>query len=104
MTDAIHDYAAGSLVVFSSGEYSDFGYNGHFVVLQRLTLADMQAATARYLASLKAGDATYNYFARPSCETMTAELIRAGFLLPLQCTEIFTGDYGLADEFKAVRP
>ncbi len=90
MTEPNHDYKAGSLVVFTEGEWSDFGLLGHFVVLRDMGLADLRAAAA------SGQDPTVEYGFGP--EGMLAALIREGFLLALDAREIHLGGYGCCPE------
>lgn len=93
MKDDIEEYKAGSLVVFSEGEYSDYGHRGHFVVLQDMNIYQMREAAAR------AAVTGHGYSKSDRAKNgIISELIRYGFLLEVNVTEIYTGAYGGIDE------
>ena len=87
---------AGKLIVFSEGEYSSFGYCGHFVALRDITSQGMQACAARAAGNRNGGfgpaDAARN--------GVIAEMIRDGLLLEVDCEEINLGSgFYLSEEF-----
>lgn len=99
---------AGTLICFSSGEYSDFGYNGHFLLLEALTNEKLQEvkdeAKAKYSASKQAwsdwyaSDKTAPYPEGVDAhEAFVAGLIRRGVLLPINVHELHLGSYGELD-------
>lgn len=93
---------AGSLICFSTGEYSDYGYAGHFVTLKDVTRERLTAA--RILAQQRIDEATAEWTEEsgeephPSWldihEVFIAELIRAGLLMAVNCHEMHIGSYG----------
>jgi len=93
MKDGITEYKAGTLVVFSEGEYSDYGYRGHFVVLQDMNIYNMMEAAARAAVT----GSGYSKSDRAK-NGIISELIRDGFLLEVNVTEIYTGSYGMIDD------
>lgn len=99
---------AGSLFCFASGEYSDFGYAGHFVALEdipRERLLEigeeckaehkrLDAIEDAWLATASA-DRAPDYPSVPDQHGMfIAAVIRAGLALSLTCTELHIGSYG----------
>ena len=77
-------FKAGTLIVFSEGEYSDYHFMGHFVVLRDLNDEDFNKAS---LEEKKKGT-------RQAHEVVIANLIREGHLLEVHCREISLGQYG----------
>lgn len=88
----------GDLIVFSTGEYSDYGYTGHFVALEDIT--------GEHFASAKE-DAERRFReeeeAKGWCpggdkhEMFIVALIRAGLLVSVAVTEHHIGSYGSFD-------
>ena len=104
MTDeTLYNVKAGRLVVFSEGCYSDYGYLGKYVALQDITLAVLKDAI-KDLHDAEVAKPTQgwgNAWDRAKNQ-LQAELIRRGYLLEVDMAEIYLGDYGLDDDFKAV--
>ena len=82
----LQEIQAGTLVAFSEGEYSDYNYLGHFVALSTITNDDYQKAAREELVK---GAYEQNHF------KVIANLIRAGKLLEVTCSEVFLGAYGI---------
>ena len=108
MTDNV--LKAGSLVCFSSGEYSDYGMRGHFVLLEDLTPERVAEAVhaakesqveaeTKYQAWKSDDNRKYEDYPRRGDvqEAFIAELIRKGLLASITCTEIHIGSYGELD-------
>lgn len=90
MTQRNLDIKAGELVVFSEGEYSDYGYGGSFVMLQDISQEEMLRIAAETNAAADADDD--NYFNRSGM--FVAALIRGGYLASINLREIHLGSYG----------
>ena len=90
MTKQVLDLTAGELVVFSEGEYSDYGYMGAFVVLQDVPEAAMLEVVEEVNAAADADDDFY--YNRSSL--FIAALIRRGYLASINLREIHIGTYG----------
>ena len=86
------DLKAGSLIVFSEGEYSDYGYIGAFVVLQDVTDAQMRDIEARL--TTKADEDACGH-----CEIgqFVTACIREGWLAEINLREIHLGNYDRLD-------
>ena len=78
---------AGKLTTFSEGEYSDYGYRGTYVALKDLTLDELIAKGE----SLRTG----KYY--EDSGKVEALLIREGYLLEVDMTEVHLGGYGTID-------
>lgn len=107
MSDTEFKARAGDLIVFSTGEYSDFGYQGHFVALEDINpqhFADAKiVAETKYRECEEARDAwrkddggAYPGWVSKH-EAFIAALIRAGLLLSVTVTEHHIGSYGDLD-------
>lgn len=81
---------AGKLICFSSGEYSDYGYNGHFLTLEPLTrpMVEEVKVECEAKAISENGD---KYGAR---EFFIPSLIKRGLIMVVDCQEIHLGEYG----------
>ena len=101
---------AGGLLMFSSGEYSDYGTNGCFVALETLTRSrlreiadqterDHKAAGAAHDAAIEAWEANgrpegqYPAWPADPHHMFVAEMIRQGLLLSVTYTELHIGSY-----------
>lgn len=79
---------AGKLICFSTGEYSDYSYDGHFLTLEPLTrpvveeIADI--CRARALEENRYDPKGY----------FIPELIKRGLIMVVDCQEIHIGSYG----------
>ena len=78
---------AGKMVIFSQGEYSDYCYMGAFVALKDLSENQLR----KMVEPLKKGEYQDNL------DEVVALLIREGFLLELDYTEIHVGSYSTID-------
>lgn len=95
---------AGSLLCFSTGEYSDYGYRGHFVALEDITRERMKEIGKIVKSAEGEIDAAQDAWTKDSGEEypvsagphegFIAEMIRAGLLLTITCNEIHIGSYG----------
>ena len=112
MTDETDVYlAAGKLIVFSTGSYSDYGYRGMFVTLQPLLkskLREVEEDTEREYKRLDAEndaareawasadhDKRGGYPSMPSLEELfQTNLIKAGLLMVIDYNELHIGEYG----------
>lgn len=74
---------AGKLTMFSSGEWSDYTIQGVYVALKDLTLDELKAKSAP-LVSGAFDDDLYS---------VEAMLVREGYLLEVDVTEVYVGDY-----------
>lgn len=104
---------AGKLICFSEGEYSDYGYVGHFLALEPIGPAEFQAAKDRIRTRLTAAGVWKAYAwddeAQPVSEMddsdwrrayrneFFAELIRMGKIMDIDCFEFHLGSYGQLD-------
>lgn len=94
----------GDLLVFSTGEYSDYSLAGHFVALEDITAEHFQDAREdaerRYRDADQAQDAWDEKSGEPyppyvnKHEAFIAALIRAGLLVSVAVTEHHIGSYG----------
>jgi hypothetical protein len=71
---------AGELVVFTQGEYSDYGFSGHFVALRDVSADEMEAL------------AVYGFY--HASNSFLARAIQQGWLLSVNVREIHYGSYG----------
>ena len=89
------DLKAGELICFSEGAYSDYGYNGHFVVLQDVSESEMEQLARDLIAEesemARTGTSGHYGFAKSA---FIPRAIRNGWLLSVNCREIHTGSYG----------
>lgn len=69
--------------MFSSGEWSDYTIQGVYVALKDLTLDELKAKSAP-LVSGAFDDDLYS---------VEAMLVREGYLLEVDVTEVYVGDY-----------
>lgn len=105
MTEATKTHVkAGKLFCFSEGEYSDYGYVGHFLALEDITADTFEKCKARCLERIKAGEGEA-YGAPPDIDDPSdvahamrglflPELVRMGVLMDIECVEIHIGSYG----------
>lgn len=91
------EIAAGELFCLSSGDYSDYGYKGHFIALRAISEAEMrkfeQDAKERMEADQNAAEPEW-YDAR---DLFIAALIASGAVMSLPIREIHIGSYGSVD-------
>lgn len=99
--------AAGKLFCFSEGEYSDYGYIGHFLALEPITKSTFATCKARCLERVKNGEGSSygcppdlddeNDVNRAMRDLFVAELTRMGVLMDIDCETIHIGSYGRLD-------
>lgn len=95
---------AGKLFCFSSGEYSDYGYEGHYLALVDITgeLLEQAKENAKERANvtpdaggnLPEEDYELEYGTR---QFFIPELLKLGAMLDIDCAEIHIGSYGQLD-------
>lgn len=88
------DIKAGRLLHLSQGEYSDYHVTGHFVALHdisREVLRQCAVAAAIEVQSTLDDDFALVYEAR---DRIVPQLVRQGYLLEVDSTEIHLGEYG----------
>ncbi len=82
---------AGELIVFSSGEYSSYGYDGHFVALRDVSNDEMLELVSALKAEESSDpDELYGH----ARDSFIARAIQQGWLLSVNCREIHYGSYG----------
>ena len=95
---------AGNLICFSTGDYSDYGYTGHFVTLSEVTAEHVQEACEAAEKAYRVADEAQDTWKRESGEpypphvdkheAFIAAMIRAGLLMSVPVTEYHLGSYG----------
>jgi hypothetical protein len=91
MASRIHFYPKGTPIVFTEGEYSDFGLCGSIVTIQD---CDMKKIVKEYLAQ-GVGASQDNYWIstiEPS--GLVAHMIANGLAMPMNVEEVHLGGYG----------
>lgn len=88
---------AGELICFSTGEYSDYGYNGHFVVLQDVKSDEVSTVVKECKEDRKNREANGEYWFGDIHEMFIAQCIKRGWLLSIDCREIHIGSYNNLD-------
>lgn len=87
-------YPPGSVLVMTTGEYSDFGVVGILVTMQE---CDLPALAKEYAN----GKPSYEPAGMPN--NFPAWLISKGYAMPVDHSEVHLGDYGRwGDEFDVV--
>jgi len=81
---------AGHLLFFSSGEYSDYGYNGHYVALKDITSSLIESIKN----DVNAQAAKPEGWRLDKHEKFIARMISEGYLLSLTVSELHLGSYG----------
>lgn len=95
---------AGKLFCFSEGEYSDYGYVGHFLALEAISRTTFETCKDRCRARIMAGEGLV-YGSPPDIDDpsdvqyamrgmFVPELIRMGVAMDIDVTEIHLGSYG----------
>lgn len=95
---------AGKLFCFSEGEYSDYGYVGHFLALDDITSETFAKAKGRCMERIRNGEGE-SYGCKPDLDDESdvrramrdlflPELIRMGVVMDIDCAEIHLGSYG----------
>lgn len=77
---------AGKLICFSSGEYSDYGYHGHFLTLEPLTRPMVEEIKAE---CLREAESLYD-----QQDGFIPKLIKRGLIMSIDCQVIHLGSYG----------
>jgi hypothetical protein len=96
---------AGKLFCFSEGEYSDYGYCGHFLALEDITTELFERTKDRIKAQIAEGikdaygdivNADSDHYEKSSimARRFLPELIRQGAIMDIDCTEIHLRSYG----------
>lgn len=88
---------AGKLVVFSTGEYSDYQHAGHFVVLENITRGVLPEVIdeCKKLARAENAKNDYGFSEEYGADGyFIPALIRRGLILDVTCIEIHYGSYG----------
>ena len=94
---------AGKLFCLSSGEYSDYGYEGHFLALMDITNDVLTEAKNRATERAKVEPNSWGKIPGPDEDWLIRdaarsnfipELVRMGAVLDIDCTEIHLGSYG----------
>lgn len=85
------DIKAGKLFCISRGEYSDYRYEGHFLALQDIDRALLQSIVDECNAQ-KAKDEEGGKWTNAE-DLFLPELIRRGYVMDIDVTEIHTGSY-----------
>jgi hypothetical protein len=99
---------AGSLFCFSKGEYSDYGYSGHFVALEDITRERLleigEEVKEQHRVSQAIEDAWHAKspaeregdfpWAGDIHEVFIAAIIKAGLVMAVTCAELHIGSYG----------
>lgn len=80
---------AGTLICFSEGSCSDYGYCGHFVTLENLTPEKIYAISDKAInEARKEGSYSDGKF------EFVPNMIRAGYLVEVNVLEIHLGEFG----------
>lgn len=93
----ILEVGAGKIVVFSRGEYSDYGYDGVFLALEHITpemFADAADAAKAKAKAENSKEAWYDGSDYGADGYFIPEMVRRGWLVDLEYREIHTGSYG----------
>jgi hypothetical protein len=101
MTDTLDstqniELKAGQLVVFSTGEYSDYGYRGSYVVLRDVPATEMVEIADQVRAEVKAEEEKTGW-SDGVHQKFQAALIRRACLADINLREIHLGSYGELD-------
>lgn len=109
MTGFLGKIPAGKLICFSEGEYSDYGYIGHFLTLEPITKAVFEVAKERIKARIVSdgvwkehdfddgedpNEMSSEEWKRAYRSQFLGELIRMGKIMNIECTEFYLGAYG----------
>lgn len=96
--------AAGKLFCFSEGEYSDYGYVGHFLALVPITKDLFEQVKAACMVRIRSGEVeSYGKpvdiddegdVNRAMRDLFLPELVRAGAVMDIDCAELHLGSYG----------
>lgn len=93
---------AGKLFCCSAGEYSDYGYTGHYLALEDITRTRYNEIAAEVRLAEKAkeaeADAKGDWYFTDQREAFQAALIRAGLVMAITCIEVHLGSYSELDD------
>lgn len=89
MENAILKYPRGSVIVLTSGAYSNFGIDGLIVAAVDL---DFSALAKQYVSKGDSGESKDYY-------GFTAWLISSGYAMPVEHSQVHLGDYEFSDDF-----
>lgn len=88
---------AGKLFCLSRGEYSDYGYCGHFLALVNLTPEMFREVEEECKAAQKIENEKEDWSPGDdygSDDKFIPALVRRGWVMDVDCVEIHTGSYG----------
>lgn len=95
--------AAGKLFCFSQGEYSDYGYVGHFLALVPITKTLFEQVKDACMVRIRAGEGkSYGLpvdldddgaVDRAMRDMFLPELVRSGAVMDIDCEELHLGNY-----------
>lgn len=89
----VHIYPRGVIILFSEGQYSDFGYCGEVVTLVELHLQDEIDAWRNGLGKDEDGSwIADNWHNGP--DVFVAHLVATQKVAPLACNTVHLGSYG----------
>lgn len=95
MSDEIFDIKAGTVVVFTSGEYFDFGINAILVAVEDISHATIkEIADGARAEAVKANAEWSDYSISGSSDNFIPALIKRGSLVAVNTREIWLGGYG----------
>jgi hypothetical protein len=80
-------YPMGSILIFSTGEYSDYGLSGFVVTLKE---CDLRKLAAEYRDNYEPEDK----WDKPRPEGFAGWLIAKGYAMPVEASEVHLGSYG----------
>ena len=82
--------SAGKMFCLSRGEYSDYGYEGHFLALVEITPEMFHEVETE--ANGKKND--FDQYEYGADDRFIPALVRRGWVMDVDCIEIHTGSYG----------
>lgn len=82
---------AGKLICFSTGEYSDYSYDGHFLTLEPLTRPMVEEVVEECKTKARVENDGEEYGATGY---FIPALIKRGLIMIVDCQEIHVGSYG----------
>lgn len=88
---------AGKLFCISRGEYSDYGYQGHFLALVEITHEMFQEVIDECKATQRRENSATSWASGEDWgadEKFLPALVRRGWVVDIDCIEIHTGSYG----------
>lgn len=98
MTDLTGEVKAGTALVFSSGEYSDYSFGEVYVAACDFNY--IEQAKKFYLEECEKEfkEKGRDFWVYPTTSQFESFLVKNGFLVLCQNQEIHTGDYGFFDD------